>query len=95
LAKWLASRSQVLLLDEPTHGIDVGAKIEMYRLIARFVRDGGAVILVSSEIGELTAIADRILVFRDGRVAGELDRETATEQEVLHLATSSQRDQAA
>jgi ribose transport system ATP-binding protein len=95
LAKWLASRSQVLLLDEPTHGIDVGAKIEMYRLIARFVHDGGAVILVSSEIGELMAIADRILVLRDGCIVGELDPQTATEKQVLHLATLSERDEAA
>lgn len=88
LAKWLASRSQILLFDEPTQGIDVGAKVEMYRLIAQFVRQGGSLVLVSSEIAELMSICDRILVVRDGRVVAEYDPSTTSEEQVLHRAAA-------
>ncbi|MCC7161136.1 MAG: sugar ABC transporter ATP-binding protein [Anaerolineae bacterium] len=89
MAKWLASHSQVLLFDEPTQGIDVGAKIEMYKLIARFVREGGALVMVSSEIAELMSICDRILVMRDGKIAGEFEPGTTTEEQVLQVVASS------
>ncbi len=88
MAKWLASRSQILLFDEPTQGIDVGAKVEMYRLIARFVREGGSLILVSSEVAELMSICDRIIVIRDGGIAGQFDPKQTSEEEIVHLATS-------
>jgi ribose transport system ATP-binding protein len=86
LAKWLASQCKLLILDEPTQGIDVGAKIEMYKLIAGHVKSGGAVILLSSELPELIAIADRIIVVRDGKVVRELIAAKVSQEEVLHLA---------
>jgi ribose transport system ATP-binding protein len=90
LAKWLASNCKLLVLDAPTQGIDVGAKIEMYKLIAAHVKNGGSVVLVSSELPELLAITDRILVIRQGRVVGELISSKSTQEEVLHLAAAGQ-----
>jgi ABC-type sugar transport system ATPase subunit len=86
LARWLATRPLVLLLDEPTRGIDVGAKREIYELIAQLAADGKAVVVVSSELPELLAVSDRIVVMRDGRVVGELDGSSADEESVLRLA---------
>jgi L-arabinose transport system ATP-binding protein len=86
LARWLATKPRVLLLDEPTRGIDVGAKREIYELIAQLAADGKAVVVVSSELPELLAVSDRIVVMRDGRVVGQLDGSTADEESVLHLA---------
>jgi ribose transport system ATP-binding protein len=74
LAKWLAARIQVLLLDEPTHGIDVAAKAQILRLVRDFATRGGAVLFASSETRELFAHCDRILAMRRGAVVGELDR---------------------
>lgn len=86
LAKWLATNPNVLILDEPTRGIDVNAKAEVYTLMRELAAAGMAIILISSETTELLREADRILVFRDGRVAGELTGETATEEQLLTLA---------
>jgi L-arabinose transport system ATP-binding protein len=86
LARWLATTPVVLLLDEPTRGIDVGAKREIYELIAQLAADGRAVVVVSSELPELLAVSDRIVVMRDGRVVGELDGSAADEESVLRLA---------
>jgi ABC-type sugar transport system ATPase subunit len=86
LARWLASRPKVLLLDEPTRGVDVGAKAEIYQLIAELAADGLAVVVVSSELPEVLGLADRIVVLQRGRVTGELDRSEATEEAVLALA---------
>jgi len=87
LARWLAEAPlKVLVLDEPTRGIDVGAKNEIYQLIFEVAAAGTAVIVVSSELPELLGIADRILVMREGRIAGELPRDQASEQAVLALA---------
>jgi ABC-type sugar transport system ATPase subunit len=74
IAKWLMAGSRVLLLDEPTRGVDIGAKEEIYRLIGDFVRRGMAVVLISSELPELTALSDRIIVLRSGRVSAEIER---------------------
>jgi ribose transport system ATP-binding protein len=83
LARWLLRECQVLLLDEPTRGVDVGAKAEIYRVI-RTLADGGlAILMVSSEINELIGLCDRLLVMRDGRIVAELDGGTTTEEEVL------------
>jgi ribose transport system ATP-binding protein len=90
MAKWLASGCRLLVLDGPTQGIDVGAKIEMYRLIASHVSAGGAVILVSSELPELMAIADRVMVIRDGRKVGEVIPDKSNQEEVLHMATAGE-----
>ncbi len=87
LAKWLLTQPRVILLDEPTQGIDVGAKAEIYELIDRLARDGAAIVLASSEMPELLALCDRVLVLCEGRVSGELDHAEATQERILDLAT--------
>ncbi len=86
LAKWFLCEPRILLLDEPTRGVDVGAKREIYKIMSEFAAAGGAVILVSSEIDEVLGMADRALVLRDGRLAGELTGEAMTGPSLLHLA---------
>ncbi|QYM77743.1 sugar ABC transporter ATP-binding protein [Horticoccus luteus] len=86
LARWLATHPRVLILDEPTQGIDVGAKAELHRLMGELARQGLALILISSELPELLALADRIAVMREGGVAGVLPAAGATREHVLQLA---------
>jgi ABC-type sugar transport system ATPase subunit len=86
LSKWLRTRPRVLLLDEPTRGIDVGAKTEIYELIRTLAADGMAVVFVSSDLTEVTGLAHRVLVCRDGAVVGELEGEEIDEEQVMHLA---------
>ena len=87
LAKWLAAHPRVLLLDEPTKGVDVGAKFEIHEMIRRQAADGLAVLVVSSDLPEILALADRVLVMKEGRLQGELPAHAATEEAVMHLAT--------
>jgi ribose transport system ATP-binding protein len=87
LAKFLMNTPKLFLLDEPTQGIDVGAKAEIYTLIDQLARDGTAVLLASSDMPELLALCDRILVMCEGRIAGELGRSEATQEKILDLAT--------
>lgn len=87
LGRWLATEPQVLILDEPTRGIDVGAKAEIYRLMGRLVAQGKGIILVSSDLPEVLGLADRVLVMHQGRVAAELSREEATQENVMRAAT--------
>lgn len=87
LGRWLSNDARVLLLDEPTRGIDVGTKAEIHRLIRRAAEGGAAIVLVSSEMPELLALADRILVLCEGRLAGELSGEGKRQAEILRLAT--------
>jgi ABC-type sugar transport system ATPase subunit len=87
LAKWLATAPRVLLLDEPTKGVDVGAKFEIHETIRALAAEGLAVIVVSSDLPEVLALADRIVVMREGRTAGELACADASEEAVLRLAT--------
>lgn len=87
IARWMAPDVRVLLLDEPTRGIDVGAKAEIYRFIRAAADRGVAIVLVSSEMPELLALADRIVVMNAGRVAGELEGEAMTQRNILTLAT--------
>ncbi len=87
LAKWLFTNSQVLIFDEPTRGIDVGAKAEIYNLMNELVKHQKAVIMISSELPEVLGMSDRILVMHQGRIAGELAREEATQERIMHLAT--------
>ncbi len=89
LAKWLAIRPRLLLLDEPTRGIDVGARQEIYALIRRLVDGGVAVLFASSEMEEILTLSDRALVMHAGRIAGELSRDALTEEAVMRLATGS------
>jgi L-arabinose transport system ATP-binding protein len=86
LARWLVRRPKVLILDEPTRGVDVGAKADIYRIINSLAADGMAVLVVSSELPEVIGLADRVLVMRAGRLTGELSREQATEERILALA---------
>ncbi len=87
LARWLARRPRVLLLDEPTRGVDVGAKAEIYRLVREIAAEGVAVVVISSELPEVLGLSDRVLVMCEGRLAGELEAADATEQQVMALAT--------
>ena len=87
IGKWLARKPQVLLLDEPTRGIDVGAKREIYQWMEALARDGIGVLFVSSDLEEILGVADRVLVMHEGRLAGELHREQMSEQSIMRLAT--------
>jgi rhamnose transport system ATP-binding protein len=86
LARWLAAAPQVVLLDEPTQGVDVGAKAEIHALMQELAEDGVGVLMISSDLPEVLAMSDRVAVMRGGRIAGILDRADATEERVLALA---------
>jgi L-arabinose transport system ATP-binding protein len=86
LARWLARDSKLLILDEPTRGVDVGAKAEIYAIIDRLAARGVAVLVISSELPEVLGLADRIVVMQAGRVSGAIDRAEATEEKILSLA---------
>ena len=87
LARWLLTNPDVLIVDEPTHGIDVGAKFEVYGLLRQLAAEGKGILLISSELPELLALADTVVVIHQGRVAGQLPRAEATEERVLALAS--------
>ena len=87
ISRWLLTEPDLLILDEPTRGIDVGAKSEIYRLMTEFVRSGKAIIMISSELPEILGMSDRIMVMHEGDKAGELSRAEATQEKILHLAT--------
>ncbi len=87
LAKWLASEPKVLILDEPTRGIDVGAKAEVHAIMSDLARQGIGIIMISSEMPEILAMSDRIVVMCEGRVAGILDRSEATQERIMALAS--------
>jgi rhamnose transport system ATP-binding protein len=87
VAKWLATRPRVLLLDEPTKGVDVGAKFEIHEIIRREAARGAGCLVASSDLPEVLALADRILVMREGRIQGQLEGAQATEESVMRLAT--------
>ena len=86
IGRWLLTKPEVLLLDEPTRGIDVGAKYEIYQLIINLAKEGKGVIMVSSEMPELLGVCDRILVMSGGRLAGEVDAKNTSQEEILTLA---------
>jgi ribose transport system ATP-binding protein len=90
LAKWLFTQSRVLIFDEPTRGIDVGSKVEIYQLMNRLAANGVAIIMISSELPEILGMSDRILVMHEGRIVGELSREEATQEKIMWLATGGQ-----
>ena len=89
LAKWLASRPKVLILDEPTRGIDIGAKVEVHRIISELAASGLAIVLISSDLPEVLAMSDRILVLHEGRITAEIARAAATEEGVMYAATGN------
>ncbi len=88
IAKWVARNPQVLIVDEPTRGIDIGAKAEVHALLARLAAQGIAVIVISSDLLEVLAVSDRILVVREGRINGEMPRAEATQERVMAAATA-------
>lgn len=87
VSRWLATEPDILILDEPTRGIDVGAKSEIYRLMSDLANRGKAIIMVSSEMPEILAMSDRIVVMHEGEKIGEVERTEATQEKVLHMAT--------
>ncbi|WP_309068211.1 sugar ABC transporter ATP-binding protein [Microbacterium sp.] len=88
LGKWLATDPKVLIIDEPTRGIDVGTKAEVHRLLSQLAQQGMAILMISSELPEVLGMADRVLVMREGRITGEFDREDASPENVMRAATA-------
>lgn len=91
IGKWLATRPRLIILDEPTRGIDVGAKAEIHRLLVELARTGTSILLISSEMEEVLGLSHRVGVMHDGRLAGVLDRSEATQEAVIRLATGGAR----
>ena len=87
LGKWLATRPRLLIMDEPTRGIDVGAKAEIHRLMSELAAQGLAVLMISSELPEVLGMSDRILVMHEGRISGEVPRAEANQERIMHFAT--------
>jgi rhamnose transport system ATP-binding protein len=87
LAKWLSTEPRVLIVDEPTRGIDVATKAEVHRLMSQLAADGVAVVMVSSELPEVLGMADRVLVMHEGRLVADIARERADEHTVMLAAT--------
>jgi len=90
LARWLAIKPRVLMLDEPTRGVDIGAKSEIYRIISDLAAHGVAILMVSSELSEIIGMSDRVLVMREGRLVGELDSmkgDEITQEKIMTYAT--------
>jgi putative multiple sugar transport system ATP-binding protein len=88
VAKWLFVRPNILILDEPTRGIDVGAKFEIYSIMTRLVEQGMSIIMISSELPEVLGMSDRVYIVSSGRISGELPIEEATQEKIMHLATN-------
>ena len=89
--KWIFTDPDVLILDEPTRGIDVGAKYEIYTIINRLADEGKAVLVISSELPELLGICDRIYTLSAGRITGEVPREEATQESLMQFMTKERR----
>jgi rhamnose transport system ATP-binding protein len=90
LAKWLSTQPRVLIVDEPTRGIDVATKAEVHRLMSDLAAEGVAIVMVSSELPEVLGMADRVLVMREGRLVAEIPRERADEESVMFAATGQE-----
>lgn len=87
IAKWLAAKPQILILDEPTRGVDVNAKAEIYEIINRLAQEGVSIIMISSELPEIINMSDRVVVVRNGSIAGMLKREEFSQERIMHMAT--------
>jgi inositol transport system ATP-binding protein len=94
IARWLLLEPEILILDEPTKGIDVGAKAEIYKLIIELARSGKAIIIISSEMLELLALSDRIMVMAEGKESGVIDRKDATQEIILEMAAGDDAEKA-
>ena len=86
IARWLLTYPDILILDEPTRGIDVGAKAEIHSLMCKLVQQGKSVIMISSELPEVLGMSDRIIVMHEGKIKGELSREEASQEKIMQLA---------
>ena len=86
IARWLMTKPRILILDEPTRGVDVGAKAEIHRLMSELAEQGLAIIMISSELPEVLGMSDRIMVMHEGRASGFLDRAEATQEKIMQLA---------
>jgi putative multiple sugar transport system ATP-binding protein len=87
VAKWLFVKPEILILDEPTRGIDVGAKYEIHMIMNKLVEQGMSIIMISSELPEVLGMSDRIYIVSSGRISGELSAKEATQEKIMHLAT--------
>jgi ribose transport system ATP-binding protein len=87
IAKMLSVKPQVIFLDEPTRGVDVGAKAEIHRILRELARSGVGIVVISSELPELIGVCDRVLVVREGQISGEVSGDTMTEENIMHLAS--------
>jgi ribose transport system ATP-binding protein len=87
VAKWLNTKARIFIFDEPTRGIDVGAKVEVYNIINSLVKEGAAIIMVSSELPEILGMSDRIYIMHEGRIKGEMNRHEATQENIMKVAT--------
>lgn len=90
IGKWLATSPRVLILDEPTRGVDIGAKEEIYRLMDRLAREGLAILLISSDLPEVLGMSDRVLVMHEGRITGQFDKDEATQENVMKAASGGE-----
>ena len=93
LAKWLLCEPEILILDEPTRGIDVGAKAEVHKIMAALAEAGKAVIMISSELPEILGMSHRVMVLHEGRKTGEFSREELDQEQIMACATGHQRGQ--
>ena len=91
LAKWFNAEGEIFIFDEPTRGIDVGAKQEIYRLMTELLREGKAIIMISSDMPEVVSMSDRVMVMKEGRIVGEIERENLTEENVLELSIGGRK----
>ena len=92
MAKWLAAESELLIFDEPTRGIDVGAKQEIYMLINQLVEQGKAILMISSEMEELMGMSDRIIILAEGKVSGELLKDEFNQELIMQYASKERKD---
>jgi ABC-type sugar transport system ATPase subunit len=88
VARWARICRTVLIVDEPTRGVDIGAKAEIYRILRELSEQGLAILMISSELTEIVGMADRVIVMREGQITGKLDGADVTEEGIMHLATT-------
>ena len=90
IAKWLATQPKLLIVDEPTRGVDVGAKAEIHALLCELAREGMAIMMISSDLPEVLAMSDRVLVMQKGRIAADIPAAEATQEVIMHYATGQE-----
>ena len=90
IAKWLGTDPEILILDEPTRGVDIGAKKEIYQIINELAQKGVAILMISSELPEVIGMADRVIVMQEGKVKGEVKKDEMTQEVIMHYATGGE-----